>query len=227
MIIFSQTASQIPSQISDESSSNASSETENLRALTIAAEIAQILGNLVYPIAFSGADFTPLLETVPHQPALTAGIWLALPPSLDRYIAFYQAAIGKNIKLFNTPAQHKLVRNQKTSPQPKDLRYAQTAPDGSPLGRIFRVFLYRQIILTYGYFWNVDDPLRWLSVQDEEQIAAIALTAAQQIDVPFLAIDVGQQANQTWQVVGLCDAQFAGTQQIPWLHLWSELKPLV
>jgi ATP-grasp domain, R2K clade family 3 len=201
MIIFSQPAGE-------------SLETETQRSLAIAAEIAQILGNPVYL----------RLEAVPYQPALTTGVWLALPPSLDRYTAVYQAAIDKNIRLLNTPAQHKLLQTQQTSPQQINLRYAKTAPDGSPLGRIFRVFLYRQIILTYGYFWAADDPLRWLSVQDEEQIAAIALAAAQQIDVPFLAIDVGEQVNQTWEVVGLHDAQFAGTQQIPWLHLWSELK---
>lgn len=220
--------------------SQPAAEPTALRGVRVAADVAHILGFPSYPLA---ADPDPF-AAIPAQAKSTSGIWLAPPPSLDRYSTVYEAALAKNICLLNTPAQHALAQScngaaaklqdllptaaptwEAVRKQAK-LRHSQITPDGSPLGRIFRVLLYRQTILTYGYFWEADDPLKWLSVQDEEEIATIALAAAQRLEVTFLAIDTAQQTDESWTITGIYDAQFAGTPQIPWLHFWYELEQL-
>ncbi|MBD3885447.1 hypothetical protein IFO70_27355 [Phormidium tenue FACHB-886] len=218
----------------------ADANSADLSGVSVAVDVAQILGFPSYPIA---ADSDPV-AVIPAQAEVISGIWMAPPPSLDRYSTVYEAALAKNIRLLNTPAQHALAQSfdgaaaklqgllpaaaltwEAVRKQAK-LRHSQMDPDGLPLGRIFRVLLYRQTILTYGYFWEADDPLKWLTVQDEEEIAAIALAAAQRLEVAFLAIDTAQQTDETWTITGIHDAQFAGTPQIPWLHFWYELEQL-
>ena len=72
-------------------------------------QAARIAGAQIYTIA---PDFE-LCETaenalwhVPAQPQKTAAIWLGYIPDAARYRAIYEAALAKNIALFNAPEQH-------------------------------------------------------------------------------------------------------------------------
>lgn len=104
--------------------------------------------------------------------------------------------------------------------QQPELNRSPSQPD---LGREFRVFFYRQL-LTYAYRWDVDDPLKWLSVEEEEELLTVATDAMQRLPDAFVAIDLGQQTSGEWRVLNVVDAQFAITRQVPLPHLWYELR---
>jgi hypothetical protein len=104
-----------------------------------------------------------------------------------------------------------------------DLRHHHTTPAGFPLGREFRVVLCHRAILTYGYAWPGDDPGRWLSVEEEEALFAVALAVAERLDVPLLGVDVAQTQRGEWIALKTVDPQFVGSPQIPLVHFWQQL----
>jgi hypothetical protein len=106
------------------------------------------------------------------------------------------------------------------------LKYHRTSKEGFPLGREYRVFLYKERVLGFGYYWEGEDPYRNLSSDEEKQVLNLARQAARQLGVPFLAIDVGQTEDGRWIIIEANDAQFAGTSQIPLLPLWNAIQSI-
>jgi hypothetical protein len=104
------------------------------------------------------------------------------------------------------------------------LRHQRLAPNGFPMGREFRCFIYNQQILKYGYYWDAKDDLRQLTKQEEKQVLRLAVLASEHLRVPYIAIDIGQLESREWIVIEAADAQFAGLCQIPPLELWNKLK---
>ncbi|HZS07267.1 MAG TPA: ATP-grasp domain-containing protein [Blastocatellia bacterium] len=107
-----------------------------------------------------------------------------------------------------------------------NLKHFRFSDEGFPLGREYRVFVYKETILGYGYYWEGDDPLRNLSADEEYQVLNLAVEAAGRLGVPFIAIDVGQMTNERWTVIEVNDAQFAGACQTPLLALWSTIRQI-
>ncbi|KAF3887850.1 MULTISPECIES: ATP-grasp domain-containing protein [Nostocales] len=105
-----------------------------------------------------------------------------------------------------------------------NLRYHRLAPNGFPMGREYRVFMYNGQVLEYGYYWDGKDDLSRLSQQEEKEVLSLATLASQRLNVPYIAIDIGQLENKEWVVVEVGDAQFSGTCHIPALELWNKLK---
>jgi hypothetical protein len=106
------------------------------------------------------------------------------------------------------------------------LKYHRTSEEGFPLGREYRVFLYKERVLGFGYYWEGQDLYRNLSSDEEKQVLNLARQAAKQLGVPFLAIDVGQTEDGQWIIIEANDAQFAGTSQIPLLPLWNAIQSI-
>ncbi|BAZ48779.1 hypothetical protein NIES4103_13890 [Nostoc sp. NIES-4103] len=104
------------------------------------------------------------------------------------------------------------------------LRHERLAPNGFPMGREFRCFIYNQQVLKYGYYWDGQDDLSKLSKQEEKQVLSLAVLASERLGVPYVAIDIGQLETGEWIVIETADAQFAGLCQIPGLELWNKLK---
>jgi hypothetical protein len=104
------------------------------------------------------------------------------------------------------------------------LRHEQSSPQGFPFGREYRVFLYRDRVLAYGYYWEGDDPLKEVTRSEEGQILTLAVEAARRIGTPLVAIDIGQLESGEWIVIESGDAQFAGVSQIPPLRLWTAIR---
>ncbi|NOK61110.1 MAG: hypothetical protein GFH27_549307n93 [Chloroflexi bacterium AL-W] len=73
-----------------------------------------------------------------------------------------------------------------------NLRYVNKTPDGFPLGREYRVFVYHNNVLAYGYYWDEQRDPYTLTSTDSQAIADLASEAAQRVQVPFLAVDIGQ-----------------------------------
>lgn len=105
------------------------------------------------------------------------------------------------------------------------LRHTRNAPGSDfPLGREYRAFVYQGDIVGFGYYWEGDDPLRTLSADEEQRVRGLALTAAERVGAPYVAVDVGQTEDGEWIVIETGDAQFSGLSQIPVLGLWNRLR---
>lgn len=264
-------------------------------------EVARIAGAQIYTIApdFSQCETAEnALHHVPAQTRLKPTVWLGYIPDAARYHAIYEAALAKNIRLFNTPEQHlraqefdlaypfikDLTPRSLTLYSPADcpaaareigfpmflkgavqshksrgwracvanneaelselaghlwnlenrsrgrviahelvaLRHARTHAD-FPLGREYRVFVLNREILSSGYYWPGVDPLSALDYAENEAVCALALEAALRLDVPYLAVDIGQLETKEWIVIEVGDAQFAGLSCNSPLLLWNRL----
>lgn len=107
------------------------------------------------------------------------------------------------------------------------LRHSRTSAQDFPLGREYRVFLYKHRVLELGYYWEGDDALRDLNPGERAKVVALAEEASQRLGVPFVAIDIGQKEDDNWVVIEAGDAQFAGASQVSMLKLWHHLKVAV
>lgn len=216
-----------------------------------ATELARILGFSVYLLSGDRSSQSLVQDSlvqdplahVPTQPQPTLGIWIGPVPTLDRYTALYDEALAKNIQLLNPPDRHAMVQSCDRV-YPKLREFLPALPANLPRnwanvrhqahlrqsdlksgkGRSFRLFFYGQTVLTYGFHLTEDDPLKWLTSPEEEEIFALALEAVRRLEVPFVAIDVGQQETGQWVVLETYDAQFAGLSHMPFLHFWYELE---
>lgn len=104
------------------------------------------------------------------------------------------------------------------------LRHARTSAENFPAGREFRVFLHQGRMLSYGYYWDGEDDLAHLSVDEKVTVLDLAQQAARRIEVPFIAVDIGQQESGEWTVIEVNDAQFAGHGHTPLLALWHAIS---
>jgi len=95
-----------------------------------------------------------------------------------------------------------------------------------PLGREYRVFVYQNRVLAYGFYWDEYTDSIKLSSSEEQAICMLAIEAARRIGTPLIAVDIGQLESGDWIVIEVGDGQFSGLSQVPILELWSQLKDL-
>jgi len=107
-----------------------------------------------------------------------------------------------------------------------NLKHRRFSDEGFPLGREYRVFVYKENVLAYGYYWEGEDPLKELTPAEQESVVGLASEVAQRLDTPFLAIDIGQLVTDEWIAIEVNDAQFAGPCQVPLLRLWNAILSL-
>ncbi len=103
------------------------------------------------------------------------------------------------------------------------LRHHRTGPGGFPLGREFRVFVWRGEVVGWGYYWEGEDELAATTAPERDQVHGLALEAARRLSIPYLSVDIGQDVNGRWWVIEVGDGQFSGTSQVPRLGLWNRL----
>ena len=103
-----------------------------------------------------------------------------------------------------------------------ELRHSRAHAD-FPLGREFRVFVLRDQVLSLGYYWPGEDPLSALTADENRAVRWLALEAARRLQVPYLAVDIGQLQSGEWIVSEVGDAQFAGLSCNAPLALWNRL----
>lgn len=103
-------------------------------------------------------------------------------------------------------------------------RHVRVTEHGFPLGREFRVILYRGEVLGHGYYWEGEDPLMNLSPDEERAVLDLAREGARRVGVPFMTVDVGQLEDGAWKIVETGDPQFAGWSQIPRAAVFTNLQ---
>lgn len=106
------------------------------------------------------------------------------------------------------------------------LRHRRVSAQGFPFGREYRVFLYRQEVLGFGYYWEGDDPLKPLLPTEQTAVLNRARETGRRVGSPFIAADIGQTEAGDWIVIETGDAQFSGVSQIPLLSLWHAIASI-
>jgi hypothetical protein len=96
---------------------------------------------------------------------------------------------------------------------------------GFPVSREYRVYLYRGTLLGLGYYWGGKDPFG-LARSERAELIALAQEAQARLDVPLLAVDVGQLASGPWRVIEVGDPQFSGLAHMPRPTFWTRLREL-
>lgn len=104
------------------------------------------------------------------------------------------------------------------------LRIAGHAPNGFPMGREFRVFVYDGVVVGTGYYWETaSDGLDKLTPGEVRSIHTLAVEAADRVGTHYTAVDIGQLTDGTWRVIETGDAQFSGLSRVPKIALWNAL----
>ena len=106
------------------------------------------------------------------------------------------------------------------------LRHSRTSAEGFPFGREYRVFLHGGEVLGWGYYWEGNDPLKVLTLDEEQAVLTLAAEAARRVGTPYIAVDIGQTEDGEWIVIETGDGQFSGVSQVPLLPLWSKLSQI-
>jgi len=106
------------------------------------------------------------------------------------------------------------------------LRTIATDYQAFPLGREYRVFVYQNCVLAYGFYWDEYADSIKLSSGEQQAIQTLAVEAARRVGTPFIAVDIGQLESGDWIVIEVGDGQFSGLSQVPVFELWSQLKDL-
>lgn len=102
---------------------------------------------------------------------------------------------------------------------------AGVAPNGFPMGREFRVFVFRGAVVGAGYYWETaQNRLNILTPTETRTVHALAVEAARRIGTPYIAVDIGQLTSGAWRVIETGDGQFSGLSRVPKIALWSELR---
>ncbi|KPL90730.1 ATP-grasp domain-containing protein [Herpetosiphon geysericola] len=104
------------------------------------------------------------------------------------------------------------------------LRMLESHYQAFPLGREYRVFVYQNQVLAYGFYWDVPSEEFALNAAELASVKNLACEAARRVGTPFIAVDIGQLINGDWIVIEVGDGQFSGLSQVQALELWSQLK---
>jgi hypothetical protein len=86
----------------------------------------------------------------------------------------------------------------------------------------FRTFWWKQPFVGAGRYWVNAPAYKW-TASEEHDALAIARQAAQQLNVPFLVVDVAQCVDGQWIVVEVNDAQESGYADVSPFQLWRNI----
>lgn len=104
------------------------------------------------------------------------------------------------------------------------LNTVDTDPNGFPIGREYRAFVYKNEVVTYGFYWDEYGDSASLQGNEKRDFIHKITLAAKQVNVPFISVDVAQLETGEWTIIEIGDGQFSGLSQIPVLELWSKVK---
>jgi hypothetical protein len=197
-----------------------------------------------YQMAMEFDRFYPLLgELTPKS--LTFGDLQSLA-SIDRDLGYpvfikgaiksdkeqgWKACVANNVTEATTIARSLLAREYRSRGkiivrQLVKLRSIVTDYQDFPLGREYRLFVYRDRILARGFYWDEYADPDTLDASEAKIVEKLALEVARRVGTPYIAIDIGQLESGDWIVIEVGDAQFSGLSRVSILELLSKLSEL-
>ena len=131
------------------------------------------------------------------------------------------ATIGRSLLARERRSRGKIIVRRLVS-----FRAVATDRQSFPIGREYRVFIHRDDVLAYGFYWDEYRDSIALTQADDDAINALSIEAARRIGTPFIAVDIGQLEDGSWIVIEVSDGQFAGLSHVTTLELWSKLAKI-
>jgi hypothetical protein len=107
------------------------------------------------------------------------------------------------------------------------LRQDRVPAQDFPVGREYRVFLYRGEVLSFGFYWLYEFLFPPLTPEEERAMLALAVEGARRLGVPYVSLDLGQLEDGRFVIVEPGDPQFSGPSLMPLDRMWRRLKQLV
>lgn len=104
------------------------------------------------------------------------------------------------------------------------LKEIAVSPNGFPISREYRAFFFKGQLQAYGFYWDDYDDPEGKSSEVQQEIMRLGQEATKRLQVPFIAVDVGQLQSGEWIIIEVGDGQFTGLSHIPILELWSKVK---
>lgn len=141
----------------------------------------------------------------------------------------FKAVVAQNMDELKNIAEHVLANTYRSRGKVIvrefiPLRQISESPDDFPISREYRVFVYKDEIVAYSFYWDEFEDIELLATNDRQAIFTLALETAARTKIPFVAVDVAQTATGDWIVIEIGDAQFCGLSQVPVLELWGKIK---
>jgi hypothetical protein len=116
------------------------------------------------------------------------------------------------------------ARNKAVLRQIIPLKHTQKTPAGFPMGREFRVMLYQNQVIDYGYYWMTHEKKDVPTQSEDRLIRELAVEASTRCGTPLTVVDVGQDVDDKWWVIEMGDPQFCGVTHISGHVFWQHLK---
>lgn len=133
-----------------------------------------------------------------------------------------EALVSKTLK-----SEYK-ARNKAILRQFVDLEYSKEPQQSKfPIGREFRYIVYRNRIITSGYYWGVQNELSLLSDKEKKHLDEFVTSISQLLDIPLVAIDVARLVDGRWIVIEIGDPQCCGvdrTMTLKFMGYFADIK---
>lgn len=86
----------------------------------------------------------------------------------------------------------------------------------------FRTFWWKNQLVGGGRYWWEGKPYQWTAAE-RSAASSLAVSAARDLDVPFLVIDLAMTINGEWIIIECNDAQESGYAGVSPLSLWQNI----
>jgi hypothetical protein len=93
--------------------------------------------------------------------------------------------------------------------------------NGFPCGREYRLLLCYNTVISCNYYWARCDPFGEV---DQEPLRELALEAQRRLNVPLLAVDVGQLEDNSWKMIEVGDPQYSLYLFTNHLAFWQQFS---
>jgi len=103
------------------------------------------------------------------------------------------------------------------------LKYVKKTPGDFPIGREYRYLMYCNKIITSGYYWGVEDELSKLSHSEKQEVDNLAIMISKKLQIPLIAIDIGQLDSGEWIVIEVGDPQCCGVSHSMAFEFWNKI----
>lgn len=179
-------------------------------------------------------DLTPSAYRVDDIPRLPEGEYFVKGELNSDKHDWNGSAYAPNVESVNDVVQrlhnHSVIANQELVIRPfVHYRKLGTMKSGQPLINEWRVFVLGGKVMTYGFYWskqmhlvtsgNIDmlDETKFFSAID----AALARVGSK---MNFMAMDLAEKPDGTWDVIELNDGNMSGLCGVNPVELWSNIK---
>lgn len=101
----------------------------------------------------------------------------------------------------------------------------ESFPDMVPLSYEFRLFFWRRNLVGWGPYWTIGKRYSF-DEAEREKVFTLGQHAAEQVNVPFLAVDLAKTEKGEWIVIEVNDGQESGYAGVEVRRMWERISEI-